>query len=231
MISEFRQYLDRALDPNALPFREWEDLDKRKYSQSLKHLKANVVGRASVIACTTSESAVMTLRQNAGMSTNWKLAIMIDEAYRDREADSYIPLAKFKHQIVAVHLLGDTKQATPVCVSSEKMNEFTQRGKLSLMKRLVNQGFPFHRLVQQYRMDSTLFAFPNMFTYEGLLKTAASANLPINQDVGLALTQILGYKPQDKERRDLHPLTSERRTFAPRRSLTQGRIWRTLSGS
>ncbi|KAL1621076.1 hypothetical protein SLS56_009382, partial [Neofusicoccum ribis] len=205
MVEEFERYYNRATTDTENPFKDWEDQEKKEYDQSFRILKADVIAHAPILACTTSVSALALVRQNAGIAGTGKIALLIDEAARDREADTLVPIVSFKNQIVAVHLIGDIEQGSPVCTSSANYNEFHSRGRLALMTRLVEQGFPTQRLITQYRMSSDLFRFPNRFTYESRLKTAAIANVPIAPAVHDALASIMGYtEPKHKKSVNLH---------------------------
>ncbi|KAL1643460.1 hypothetical protein SLS58_004819 [Diplodia intermedia] len=197
MVAEFNTYLEKAMDPDEPAFSEWDDDDKKRYGQALKRLKADVVSRAPIIACTTVTAALAVVRQNAGVSGTGKVALLLDEAGRDREADTLIPIAKFGDQVVSLHLFGDIKQGGPVCVSSNSTNEFIERGRTSLMERLIEQGLKYQPLLTQYRMHRLLFDFPNRFIYEKKLRTSSTANLPLDKDLGDMLCAILGNKGGD----------------------------------
>lgn len=195
MCAALKEFFTKSTDPKEVPFDEWEDDDKRHYRQALQFVKEEVLFRAPLIACTTSSCAQKLVRRCAGH--NFKgLAVTIDEASRDRELDTYIPLVTFEKRPVAVHLFGDINQGLPVHMSStyKGYNEFSERGRMPLMNRLIQQGFPFITLKRQYRMHNTLFKYPNERYYDSALITDSSANRPLADNLAAALKEILDLK-------------------------------------
>ncbi|KAF2136632.1 uncharacterized protein K452DRAFT_127674 [Aplosporella prunicola CBS 121167] len=90
MAKEFKHYLELAHNPDEKPHAEWDPEDRGKYRQCLRAVQADVLANTPVVVSTTVNAGSSMIRQNAGR--NFKgLIHTIDEAPRDREADTYIP--------------------------------------------------------------------------------------------------------------------------------------------
>ncbi|KAH7063226.1 AAA domain-containing protein [Macrophomina phaseolina] len=130
MVAELKGFYEKSQDPTQPPVQEWAEEDQRHYRQALEHVQKEVILRAPLIACTTSSSGQKIVRQNIGQRFKG-LAVLIDEASRDREADTMVPLTKLSQMPLAVHLIGDINQGLPVHISNCNCNEFADRGKMS----------------------------------------------------------------------------------------------------
>lgn len=87
---------------------------------------------------------------------------------------------KWAAYVKGVFLLGDDKQLQPVNTSAKgkvKFNYFSDRLNISLLARLVREGFPHHRLLEQRRMHSSIAAFPNRTIYGGLLRNGPGTDV------------------------------------------------------
>lgn len=140
------------------------------------------------------------MHQNIGIRFKG-IAVMIDDGCRGREADTYILMTKLAHIPAAIHIFGDTEQGLPVHISSidKSFNEFVNRSQKSLMKRLLQQGFPNITLLRQYRMHYKLLAFPKKRFYNDELFSVGSANVYIKPKVADCLKEILELEKPDTE--------------------------------
>jgi superfamily I DNA and/or RNA helicase len=176
-----------------------------------------VVQSAPIIATTTNGLGQKIIRQNAGISERFRgIAIVVDEAGRECEANIYVPLTKLTawNKIVGLHMIGDYRQGQPIVpvnratkpkfkgtnFTQQGYNEFVGRGEMSLFGRLIMEGFPVHHLDVQYRMHPLIVEFPNRRFYSNSLTTGKSAMTPLRPEFVALCKDILGFSataPQD----------------------------------
>lgn len=94
-------------------------------------------------------------------------------------------------------LFGDDKQLQPTNTSSKGevvFNAFRDRLDISLPVRLMREGFPCYRLVEQRRMHASLAAYPNHKIYDDMLRNGPGTSDDLeSRKPGLAetLSEIL----------------------------------------
>ncbi|EMC93486.1 hypothetical protein BAUCODRAFT_243573 [Baudoinia panamericana UAMH 10762] len=124
-----------------------------------------------------------------------KVVIFVDEAAKDLEINVWAGIVNqtWADKVHGVFLFGDDKQLKPTNTSSKKndrYNAFSDRLDISLPCRLVRQGFPHFRLLEQRRMNAAIAAFPNRAFYDGLLRDGPKALRPL-EPVMLGLHAVL----------------------------------------
>ena len=90
-----------------------------------------------------------------------------DEAGQLTLPKFFIPLTVFKNW-QGVIIIGDKKREPTTY--SEGFNEVYENTKLSALAYLLEKGHPHFELVEQYRMDPDISAFPSKFWYEGTIE-------------------------------------------------------------
>ncbi|KAF2136641.1 uncharacterized protein K452DRAFT_302586 [Aplosporella prunicola CBS 121167] len=205
MAEELRGFLVRLQDPAVdKSFKHWNYEDKARFNQSKEIVMANILAHAKVLITTTTNAGSKLICQNVGRESRG-LAVMIDEAGRDREVDSYFALAASDKTVVAMHLFGDIQQGISLHFSIGNFNEFRARGELSLMARLIAGGFPYITFTRQFRMHPTIFAYPNERFYGNKMISDQSTihNNYLKPAVATILKDIIGLdhsEPDNKAR-------------------------------
>lgn len=211
MYEELQRYHNKATDPRQDSFFEWCDEDKRNYKQALQYVKGDVIQSAPIIGTTTNGIGQQLLRQNAGISQEFRgIIIIIDEAHRECEANVYIAMTNLTAytKVVGIHMIGDVHQGLPVMTyhgamkpkikdssfTQKAYNEFSQRGQLSLFARLISQGFPVLTLDIQYRTHPTILDYPNRRFYDAALLSGDVVKTALDQDLAATCRRILGFK-------------------------------------
>ncbi|KAI4204237.1 MAG: hypothetical protein LQ346_001653 [Caloplaca aetnensis] len=105
-----------------------------------------------------------------------RLVVIQDEAGQGPEADAWLffKLKEFA-KIVGLYLMGDQQQLPPPVFSTTirpARNEFDNQHATSLLTRLIKSGFPFVRLLHNYRAHPDLVAWTNSFVYNGAMVNA-----------------------------------------------------------
>ena len=200
MYEELHRYHIKATDPRHDSFFEWCDEDKRNYKQALQYVKRDVIQSAPIIGTTTNGIGQELLRQNAGISQEFRgIFVIIDEAGRESEANVYVAMTTLTActKLVGIHMIGDVHQGLPVMTShrviKKAYNEFSERGQLSLFARLISQGFPVLTLDVQYRMHPTILDYPNHRFYDAALSSGDIVKTALDQNLAAACRRILGF--------------------------------------
>ena len=108
----------------------------------------------------------------------------------------FIPLTVFKNW-QAVIIMGDKYQEP--ATHSEGFNEVLQNAKLSVIAHLLYQGHPHFDLVEQYRMDANISAFPNDFWYDRSLQNGLNTKEEDDtKDIMRAMSKRLGIAKKSK---------------------------------
>ncbi|KAF2136638.1 uncharacterized protein K452DRAFT_302583 [Aplosporella prunicola CBS 121167] len=117
MAQELKKFLKQLSDPTATPYAKLKLETMQQFRQALWLVQERIVATAPLVACTTVTAGSKIVHQNVGRESKG-LAIIIDEATRDREVDTYIPLTAPSTKVVAIHLFGDTKSRMHPIISS-----------------------------------------------------------------------------------------------------------------
>ena len=156
-------------------------------------------------------------------------AIFLDEAAFERE-EIYIPLLTTDFILnPGIVVFGDQKQLKPYTqVRVDGGNPLPPQLELSLMARLINMGFLYHMLVEQYRMVPDIAIVCNALTYGRKLINSEGTllyNRPIAKDLRYwllhGLTNIPGLTFKKKE--EIHgnrvmldlPISTQNQTVRP----------------
>lgn len=108
------------------------------------------------------------------------------QAAKDLEINvwSGIVCEKWAPWVQGVFLFGDDKQLQPTNTSAKGkvvFNTFSDRLDIALPVRLVREGFPCYRLLEQRRMHSSIAAFPNDVIYSGTLRNGPGMDDTLEQ--------------------------------------------------
>ena len=93
--------------------------------------------------------------------------VLIDEGGQIRMSENFMPLINGAERVV---LVGDHKQLKPFW-KAQNIETSYPGFEISLLERLVNQGFPSIMLDIQYRMHPYLARFSSVNFYFGKLKS------------------------------------------------------------
>ncbi|KAL8896364.1 MAG: hypothetical protein Q9192_003132, partial [Flavoplaca navasiana] len=149
---------------------EWTDEDKKHAAKADAFCKAWEVRRSQLMICTANHLGSEVVRKNFAIDGS-QVAIFHDEASQQSEVDTWMFLRmKCAAQVVLLYLIGDQLQLPPTAFSataSPRCNEFGPQSQVSLMKRAIDEGFPYVKLVQVHRSHPDLIAHPNKRTYKG----------------------------------------------------------------
>ncbi|GIZ38434.1 hypothetical protein CKM354_000185100 [Cercospora kikuchii] len=113
------------------------------------------------------------------------LGVFIDEAGKEQEINIINTLTSpglFRKPDIVI-LYGDDRQLGPVnTCSSEKFQIalYLDRLNISLLSRLINQGFPHNKLLEQHRMHPAISKNPNEMFYDGMLIDAPAVKCDLN---------------------------------------------------
>lgn len=122
--------------------------------------KSSLLQRARVIFSTLGS-----LHQLDGLRFH---AVVVDEASQATEPDVVQALSLSTGRCVMV---GDSKQLQPTVLCLDSAKKGMER---SLLRRLLENGFPSILLRIQYRMHPDICRFPNEYVYRGVLSTDES---------------------------------------------------------
>ncbi|KAK5119587.1 hypothetical protein LTR85_007416 [Meristemomyces frigidus] len=111
--------------------------------------------------------------------------VFVDEAAKDVEANVWggIVCETWADLVKGVFFFGDDRQLKPTNTSSTgkvQFNAYSDRLDIALPCRLVREGFPCFRLLEQRRMHWVIASFPNVNFYEGNLRDGPGANSRLN---------------------------------------------------
>ncbi|KAK3626304.1 hypothetical protein LTR56_019881 [Elasticomyces elasticus] len=138
--------------------------------------------------------------------------VFVDEAAKDVEANVWtgVVCEKWSHGVKGFIMLGDNKQLKPTntCANGKvDFNAFNHRLDIPLPCRLVEEGFPHYRLLEQRRMHKSISRFPNNEFYNGKLRNGPGMSEPLDRDfprLGDVLKSIVaegGSMPSLEQRR------------------------------
>ncbi|KAK4548272.1 hypothetical protein LTR36_010142 [Oleoguttula mirabilis] len=107
--------------------------------------------------------------------------VFVDEAAKDVEANVWggIVCETWASLVKGVFMFGDDRQLKPTNTSSKdkvQFNAYSDRLDVALPCRLVREGFPCFRLLEQRRMHWVVASFPNANFYDGKLRNGPGAN-------------------------------------------------------
>ncbi|MCJ1302173.1 hypothetical protein MMC08_004976 [Hypocenomyce scalaris] len=108
--------------------------------------------------------------------------LLVDEACQTLEPDFAIAASM---KVIHIGILtGDHKQLPPPVQSlNSGQNEFAPQFATSLFERLRIRGYPFRKLLTNYRMHRVISRHPIMETYEGKLINGPNVSR-LNDPVG-----------------------------------------------
>ncbi|XP_023598365.1 LOW QUALITY PROTEIN: helicase with zinc finger domain 2 [Trichechus manatus latirostris] len=148
----------RAFDSRVQEGNIFSEEDVTVYKSTLKKARQFELSQHTVILCTCSCAASVSLRK-----LNIR-QVLVDEAGMATEPETLIPLVHFS-KAEKVVLLGDHKQLRPVVKSEHLQNLGLER---SLFERYHADAY---LLDTQYRMHKDICAFPSTEFYKRKLKT------------------------------------------------------------
>ena len=129
--------------------------------QDNRRFRRTILDEAKIVCTTLSSVGSEIFRR---MKTKFDVTI-IDEAAQAVEPSTLIPLTEIKTK--QAFLVGDPAQLPATVLSREcAKNNYDQ----SLFKRLMDSGFPVHKLSTQYRMLPEIREFPSDQFYGGELR-------------------------------------------------------------
>lgn len=158
-----------------------------QYKLAYSSCKGQIIGLQRFMVTTTGNILAQDMIENFySPESKYGIArvgimVFVDEAAKDLEINvwSGIVCHEWASAVRGAFLFGDDKQLQPTNTSSKGavvFNPFSARLNISLPVRLVGEGFPCYRLVEQRRMHSSLAAFPNHKIYNDLLRNGPGMN-------------------------------------------------------
>ena len=141
-----------------------QDTDQKAYTVLLKRALTLALNSVSVVCCTCSSAADISLKDQP-----FEFCLM-DEATQAFEPDVYVPLVCGIRRLV---LVGDPKQLGPVVTNSSASEAGLGT---SLFERLLRCEYPYILLDTQYRMHPSLAEFASRQFYDSRVVSGVSAD-------------------------------------------------------
>ncbi|KAK1810468.1 hypothetical protein LTR12_015158 [Friedmanniomyces endolithicus] len=167
-----------------------DDQIMAQYRMAYAQCRAHLIGGNRFMLATTGNARASELVQHwYSPEHEWNVkrlgvVVFVDEAAKDVEVNvwSGVVCEQWASGVRGVVMFGDDKQLKPTNTCSRgriNFNAFNDRLDIPLPCRLVEEGFPHYRLLEQRRMHQVLPRFPNREFYKGKLRDGAGTDLPL----------------------------------------------------
>ncbi|KAK0260293.1 hypothetical protein LTS09_005109 [Friedmanniomyces endolithicus] len=168
-----------------------DDQIMAQYRMAYAQCRAHLIGGNRFMLATTGNARASELVQHwYSTESEWNMkclgvVVFVDEAAKDVEVNvwSGVVCEQWASGVRGVVMFGDDKQLKPTNTCSRgkiNFNAFNDRLDIPLPCRLVDEGFPHYRLLEQRRMHQDLSRFPNREFYKGKLRDGAGTDLSLD---------------------------------------------------
>ncbi|KAF2774488.1 hypothetical protein EJ03DRAFT_347084 [Teratosphaeria nubilosa] len=185
-----RQYRNPDIRLNLLAKSNVKALDTYRFAY--RACKGHIIGlnRFMITTTTTARSGDMTQNWYEPKSTygvpRVGVIVFVDEAAKDLESQCWAGVVcdKWATSVSGLVMFGDDKQLRPTNTCSRgavTFNAFNHRLNIDLPSRLVREGFPVYRLLEQRRMHRAISAFPNRHIYNSKLRDGPGTDADLDE--------------------------------------------------